>query len=132
MAYVAPPEPEESPRRQGRLFALPQVESAPTDAPPLYGYALGYTRQLRSLDCPAVPEAFTADYGGIIFPVGRKELWALFGTEKPTKWMVAEAQAEFRLPGRIYLIVYEDLARLDDEDARPKEICFYGSSGGGP
>jgi hypothetical protein len=132
IAHVASPEPEEIPREQGCLFALPQVESAPTGEWPQYHYALGYSGKLRSLDYPAVPEAFTAHYSGIIFPVGRKQLRALFGTEKPTKRMVIEARTEYRLPERIYLIVYEDLGRLDDEDANPEALCFYGWSGGGP
>jgi hypothetical protein len=81
------------------------------------------------LDYPAVPND-VASLGRAIYPLSRDQVYRLFGTERPTRWMFPEADKILWYLGCVYITVYEDLGRLDDADARPVEICFSGMTGG--
>ena len=119
------PVSEESLPDQDPLFPIPWVTGTP---------ATEESRIRRYLDYPDVPEEIITRYANIIFPVSRKQQLEIFGTEQPTKWVIAEARDGLlleRIRQPFYLTVYEDLGRLEG-DAAPEQIFFYGWSGGGP
>lgn len=86
------------------------------------------------LDCQAVPEDVIRRNAVTIFPLSRGERIVLFGTTKPTRWDIIEAEQYnlFDHVPAIYVVVYEDLGRLTNEGAQPDELYCYGSTGGGP
>ncbi len=120
-----PPIPEENQPDQDSLFPIPRIEATPTAAE-------SPTR--RHVDYPDVPEDIIARYGETIFPVPRSRQREILGTDKPTIWIITEALDALlldRIRQPFYLIVYEDLGRLEG-DAAPEQIFFYGVTGGGP
>jgi hypothetical protein len=125
VAKVELPVPEESLPDQDSLFPIPWVADTPKVAE---------SENRRYLDYPDVPEKIIARYGSTIFPVPRNQQREIFGTEKPTIWVIAEALDAClleRIRQPFYLTVYEDLGRLEG-DAVPEQIFFYGVTGGGP
>jgi hypothetical protein len=125
VAEVELPVAEESLPDQDSLFPIPWVAGRP---------ATEESRIRRYLDYPDVSEEIITHYANIVFPVPRKQQLEILGTERPTKWVIAEARdacllAWIRQP--FYLTVYEDHGRLEG-NAAPEQIFFYGRSGGGP
>jgi hypothetical protein len=97
-------------------------------------YAAGSTDGLDSLDIPVGDIPLVED-GHTIFQLTPQELHSIFNTEKPTRWQLAVAEQARLIDGLskcVYIVIYEDAGRFQEEQARPVEVLFNGSSGGGP
>jgi hypothetical protein len=116
--YMEPITPVEPLPGQGRRFEL-QASQHTSAEPEQTNY-----RPLIALD---------ELEGPTLFPLSRDQLLTHFGTVTPTKSMVGGSGASWWIYQNqcTYVFVYEDIDRLDDDDARPEQIGFFGWSGGG-
>jgi len=107
---------------------VPRTQLALFDSSEIYAASEPNDRYIPVGDTAEMEDSQT------IFQLTPQELHSIFNTEKPTRWQVAAAEEALLinfLSKCVYVVIYEDADRFLEAQARPVQILFYGSSGGG-